>query len=893
MFSPTLTGYKPNPDLSQPTPTIGGTRGTGNLTRLPSSFKYSKPFDPSNCNVFLKETIEVMQECNALDICLEDEWIMVHKDELDQLFPTGAPSFQTLVSQHQATPMITPVKEPKSREANEKQKKAHGDLQQLLQASAQKNAVNAEKSVRLVSPISTFAMSSAGNKSQARKPFQAMLKRAMTEQMVWISSSTHAVESAGHRMLRMSLDSALRKHLINHSHYVRNVVKGDVTTILERITSIAQPDDRKTQRDRHGALYNESMRKQRNESFFAFHGRYADALQAYMDSENEISEQANLTHFTYCMKFDSRYKHVLEKADDKDWDMATLVAKLIKRANNIGNTPEKEAERALASESANIADTTPGNTGKSRRGKRDKNKNNDADSANHASTSKGNDKTTPKSSPPKKGKGDGKKVYYCNHFGKFGTCKFGDKCKFKHVDGKYDDTFVPRGKPKDSDPDKSSKRDEEKNAAHDRKARTNATCDNWSSTGTCPWGLKCKYAHVGPPSNKTQKDDEAANMAVVEHTSTSATKTPNSANKISSHRPHWPRCKNLLHVLRLFAIMMAYIFSLGTCTIPFLSPHEEQAHMVSETKSHLDSIIDSGTTSHMVPDSPEIRKLMLPGTLENIPPEETIFVRIADNTSLPATQTATFALGGTNRTTDGVILLRNTLLVPGLSKPLISVSKLTDDGIDLFFTGRKMTLYSNNKDVLTLTRPESENLYRVPLHHFVDPKRAESANLASTHTGADLLPVFHKRLGHLNYRKLLPIWNPMTNQSVQPKDKPWCDSCAVAKVHKQPFPKASRHQPQHVLQHIHIDSKGPLKVRSPHGHKYYMLGKDMYHRYRMIVPFASKTEFSPIAIGMLKRAAVQQQPYQVTYVHADNELDTKTIQGIRHLRWHYPPIHHP
>ena len=91
-------------------------------------------------------------------------------------------------------------------------------------------------------------------------------------------------------------------------------------------------------------------------------------------------------------------------------------------------------------------------------------------------------------------------------------------------------------------------------------------------------------------------------------------------------------------------------------------------------------LLDSGATDHMFPDIPAIRNLA--ATVYSLDSAVHIYTAGAKSKPLEAASWCNLLL--LDDTINIPIILSRVLLVQGLSKPLISISRLNDDGYDFY-----------------------------------------------------------------------------------------------------------------------------------------------------------------------------------------------------------------
>lgn len=93
--------------------------------------------------------------------------------------------------------------------------------------------------------------------------------------------------------------------------------------------------------------------------------------------------------------------------------------------------------------------------------------------------------------------------------------------------------------------------------------------------------------------------------------------------------------------------------------------------------------------------------------------------------------------------------------------------------------------------------------------------------------------LWHKRLGYLNVKTM----GEMARQNIvhglnikTPPPKLDCDVCYKSKIHVEPFPKKATQCTKGILELVHTDICGPMRIDSCGGSRYFVLFIDDYSR---------------------------------------------------------------
>lgn len=167
------------------------------------------------------------------------------------------------------------------------------------------------------------------------------------------------------------------------------------------------------------------------------------------------------------------------------------------------------------------------------------------------------------------------------------------------------------------------------------------------------------------------------------------------------------------------------------------------------------------------------------------------------------------------------IVVNDVLYVPGLSTNLLSVGQLTRRGNRVLFSGKDCAIY-NSADELIATATMENNMYKLnvnkPKEHFAGAAAA--------------VDVWHRRLGHMNYKDLSLMQNVVDGLDFKGKpdiNRKTCQTCCEGKQCRLPFKHVGTRATQ-ALEVIHADLCGPMEVTSMGGSKYYLVLEDDFSR---------------------------------------------------------------
>jgi transposase InsO family protein len=204
--------------------------------------------------------------------------------------------------------------------------------------------------------------------------------------------------------------------------------------------------------------------------------------------------------------------------------------------------------------------------------------------------------------------------------------------------------------------------------------------------------------------------------------------------------------------------------------------------------------------------------------------------------------------------------INDVLLVPELTKNLLSVSQLTKQfPVNCEFSDVDFCVKERKTGQPLITGRRKGDLYVLhnsPELHFSYRFKTGSA------------AVWHQRLGHpqasavqlLKNKGLIDVTGAMKTEHL-------CDSCQLGKLSKLPF-SHSEHSSTDVFEKIHCDLWGPAPVLSIGKFKYYACLVDDFSKYTWIIPLHNKSDFLTVFIAFEKYVS-RQFNKQIKVFHSD------------------------
>ncbi|KAK1440871.1 hypothetical protein QVD17_06703 [Tagetes erecta] len=236
-------------------------------------------------------------------------------------------------------------------------------------------------------------------------------------------------------------------------------------------------------------------------------------------------------------------------------------------------------------------------------------------------------------------------------------------------------------------------------------------------------------------------------------------------------------------------------------------------------------VFDTGCGYHIVNvlQEPEKWKKLKQGDMELI---------VGDGKRVPVLATGTYHLSCPSGL---VVILNNCLFAPGLTRNIISVSLLFEQGFKYVFNGISISAYLN--DVFYFEANPRNGIYEVDVHTnnniYNLSKRAKS--------GTNDTYLWHCRFGHISKARLKRLQSDGILESTGPDSFDDCESCLAGKLTKHPFTHVGE-RANDLLALIHTDVCSPFRTMSRNHERYFVTFIDDYSRYAYVYLMKHKHE---------------------------------------------------
>lgn len=212
--------------------------------------------------------------------------------------------------------------------------------------------------------------------------------------------------------------------------------------------------------------------------------------------------------------------------------------------------------------------------------------------------------------------------------------------------------------------------------------------------------------------------------------------------------------------------------------------------------------------------------------------------------------------------------VNNVFHVPDVRKNLLSVSKLEENGIKIVFYDKKVRAFLQNKMVFEGNKEGS--IYTMDM----EVEKSETAYFGTSITNSmDELMLWHKRLGHLNFKSIetlikKDLVHGLNDLRILNFNNKQCENCFLGKMSRQPY-KGIRTKASRPLELIHTDVCGPIDPVTWDGFKYFLTFTDDYTHFVMVYLLKNKYEVYE-KFSEYQKLVTNQLNAQILRVRCDN-----------------------
>ncbi|GKB25711.1 retrovirus-related pol polyprotein from transposon TNT 1-94 [Tanacetum coccineum] len=208
--------------------------------------------------------------------------------------------------------------------------------------------------------------------------------------------------------------------------------------------------------------------------------------------------------------------------------------------------------------------------------------------------------------------------------------------------------------------------------------------------------------------------------------------------------------------------------------------------------------------------------------------------------------------------------------VEGLGHNLFSVGQFCDSDLEVAF--RKHSCYVRDTDGVELIKgSRGSNLYTISIEDMM--KSSPICLLSKASKNKSWL--WHRRLNHLNFGTIndlarMDLVRGLPRLKFE-KDH-LCSACQLGKSKKHTHKPKTENTNLEVLNTLHMDLCGPMRVQTINGKKYILVIVDDYSRFTWVKFFRSKDETPEVVIKFLKQIQVGLNK-TIRYICTDNGIE--------------------
>lgn len=261
------------------------------------------------------------------------------------------------------------------------------------------------------------------------------------------------------------------------------------------------------------------------------------------------------------------------------------------------------------------------------------------------------------------------------------------------------------------------------------------------------------------------------------------------------------------------------------------SSSSETAFLLGQGTSSKSWYIDSGATSHMCND----RAFFTEGYRS-----KTETVTVANGQKISSQGIGDGILHcQVSETASKPVSVKNVLYVPSLESNLLSVKKMTQQGHVVTFSNGQCVV-TKNQEVVATGKIEND-LYSL------STVSSQAASLSRSSDHRDCIHVWHHRLGHRDPHAIQRLQRDGLAHGIHIQEcscphQLKCGSCIKGKMSRKPFPTKSASRAEDLLDLIHTDVCGPMRVSTASRNRYFLTFTDDFSRYTVLYLLKSKHE---------------------------------------------------
>lgn len=249
-----------------------------------------------------------------------------------------------------------------------------------------------------------------------------------------------------------------------------------------------------------------------------------------------------------------------------------------------------------------------------------------------------------------------------------------------------------------------------------------------------------------------------------------------------------------------------------------------------DSENQISWLLDSGCTDHIVNSDKYFEKCIV---LKN-----PIDVKLPDGKKLKATKLGNIKTYFKTYYNEKEVYLKNVYYVKGISKNLLSFSKITENST-IVSREQNAKIYNKNRELVAVAEKVND-LYMMKSFIY----KNDNENIYANTTILTDKEKWHRALGHVNFQYLSKLVNEKLLDGLPEKleqNNMRCANCIQSKMANVPF-ENEKTKSTEILELIHTDLNGPHRNAGYGGEKYFLSFIDDYSKCSKVYCIKSKDE---------------------------------------------------
>ncbi|KAD5961454.1 hypothetical protein E3N88_12927 [Mikania micrantha] len=224
--------------------------------------------------------------------------------------------------------------------------------------------------------------------------------------------------------------------------------------------------------------------------------------------------------------------------------------------------------------------------------------------------------------------------------------------------------------------------------------------------------------------------------------------------------------------------------------------------------------------------------------------------------------------------------LDNVCFIPNVTRNIVSVSRLHEQGFDYVFNGNYISAYFNN--MFYFEAKPHNGIYEINVSNSCTSSSMYTMNTKRLKSDFNQSYLWHCRLGHISKKRMEKL---QTDGIVEPTGSETfdtCESCLSGKMTKAPFSGVGEKATE-LLGLIHTDVCGPFKTMTRTGKRYFITFIDDFSRYGYVYLISHKHEAFEV-FKTFQKEVENQLGKTIKAIRSDRGGEYLSYEFEKHLR---------